>query len=72
MNVIAAAQAAIALISSGREALAGITDSIRDGKTVLAAGEQAELDTLLAQERQETEAAYSNLKDAIAASRRGH
>lgn len=63
------ARDALALITQGREALAALADAAKDGKLAIDAKTAAELDAMIAAEAPETEAAYNNLKDAIAESR---
>lgn len=65
MDILARAREALALIQKGREALGGIADAVSDGSAAVNASTKAELDALLAQEREETGAAYAKLDDAI-------
>lgn len=69
MNVLEKARQAFALIQQGRASLAEIADAIKDGTAAIAAGDQAELDRMLAEEAQETRAAHAALDAAIAAQR---
>lgn len=64
MDILERARAALALIQQGRQALSGIADAVSDGKAAIDAQSKAELDGLLAQERQETQAAYASLDQA--------
>ena len=66
MDIMKAIAEAKAIFDQGREAVTKIVDAVSDGKVAIDAKTQAELDALLAQERQETEQAHQALQDAIA------
>ncbi|MDQ3024168.1 MAG: hypothetical protein M3R04_07285 [bacterium] len=63
------ARDALAVITEGRATLAALADVVKDGKQAIDAKTAAELDDMIEAERPETQAAYDNLKDAIAQSR---
>ncbi len=63
--------AAKALIKQGRDALATIADSIKDGTLAASATSIEQIDEMLEAERVENRAAFQNVKDAIAEYRAG-
>jgi hypothetical protein len=69
-DLFSKAQSALSLIAQGRKALAQVKDSIADGRVALSTTQQDQLNTLLTEEAPETEAAYQDLKAAIAESRK--
>lgn len=70
MDYLEKARAALDLIRKGREALAGVTDAVKDGSAALSASDQTELDRLLEAEEAETAASIAAGRDAIAEFRR--
>jgi ribosomal protein L18 len=65
MSALDAAKIALSTIRSGREAMARIADSVKDGTLALTASDQAELNRMLEQERAETRQAHDDLEQAI-------
>lgn len=59
------------LLSQGRQAFEQVKDAVNDGKTAINATQRSELESLLAQEEQETKSAIADARDAIAEYRRG-
>lgn len=71
-EITALVEKGVNLLAQGRSALSQVKDAISDGKVALQPGQS--LDSLkeqLAQEEQETAAAISSARDAIAEYRRG-
>ena len=68
-NILTKAQEAIALVQQGREALAAIKDALNGGQVALNTNDMRQLQALLAQEQRESEAAHSDLNNAIIAAR---
>lgn len=60
------ARQAFAMIAEGRNAVASIVDSVKDGSAAISSDDQAELDRMLEAEREESRRASQNLTDAIA------
>lgn len=71
MTLIERAQEAFKLFTEGREALEAIASSVKDGTHAVSATDQAQLNTMLEQERAQSQQAHDNLQNAINASRAG-
>ena len=71
MSILSQARDALTLITNGREALEAIAAAVKDGRQAISADEQAELDALLAREKQESQAAHDKLAEAIRQARGG-
>ncbi len=67
MNVLATIEAALAQMAQGRSTITAVVDAIRDGQTAISTTDMGKLNQLLAQEKQETEAAHNALARAIEA-----
>lgn len=67
MDWLEKARAALAVIRSGRTALASVVDAVKDGSAAINTTDQAELNRLLAEETAESRAAHDSLEEAIAA-----
>jgi hypothetical protein len=64
MDVLATVRAGLALMAEGRNTIRSVVDAVRDGQTALNTTDMAELNKLLAEEQQETEAAHNALARA--------
>lgn len=65
MDILATVRGALAMMAEGRSTIAAVVDAVRDGKTALNTNQIGELNSLLAQEQRETEAAHNALARAI-------
>lgn len=65
MDILAEAEAALALMRQGRQTLSSIVDAVRDGRAALDTQDVGKLNAMLAQEKTETEAAHNALDRAI-------
>ena len=65
MNILELATEALALIQSGQQTLHEIADAVGDGTVAVTSHDLATLKTMLAEEPNETQAAYDKLEDAI-------
>lgn len=65
MDILATVKGALAMMAQGREAITAVVDAVRDGTVAINTKDMGELNTLLAQEQRETEAAHNALARAI-------